>query len=117
MPDDGSNALPDKITVMYEEDDEDFCTMPPVKYIDEEGNPVYYFDDPVTGHKYWDECNCDGCYEDYLLDNEGISPHQLKEQHAREKQQEEEAKACKGKQKVDEASSPSSPVIPTHPIP
>ncbi|KAI8533475.1 hypothetical protein RHMOL_Rhmol10G0013600 [Rhododendron molle] len=112
-PVDGPNMLPDKITVVHEENDENFCLMPPIKYFDECGDPVYYFADPVTGHKYWDECNCDGCYEDYLLDNEGISPHRLQEQHA----EGEKAKAHKGKQKLDEVGPPSIPINPTHPIP
>ena len=84
--DDGAKDIPDKITVKVEQerDDKEVDIMPPVKYFQPDGTPVYYFQDPVTGHKYWDECDCEGCYEDCLLLNDDLPPKLLKEIYALE---------------------------------
>jgi hypothetical protein len=90
---DEAKNIPDRITVKIEQesDDEEVNVMPPVKYFQPDGTPVYYFQDPVTGHKYWDECDCEACVEDCILLNDGLSPSQLKKKYALEnppKQQE-----------------------------
>ncbi|XP_042509211.1 uncharacterized protein LOC122084852 [Macadamia integrifolia] len=36
----------------------------PIKSFDSQGNPIFYFQDPVTGHKYFDLCDCDDCLQD-----------------------------------------------------
>ena len=84
--DNKAKDIPDKITVKIEQgsDDEDADVMPPVKYFQPDGTPVYYFQDPVTGHKYWDECDCEACVEDCILLNDGLSPGQLKKKYALE---------------------------------
>ena len=84
--DNEAKSIPDKITVRVEQesDDKEVDIMPPVKYFQPDGTPVYYFQDPMTGHKYWDECNCEGCYEDCLLLNDDLSPKQLKKMYALE---------------------------------
>ena len=111
--DDELKSLPDKFTVTVdpdEEEDDDFTVMPPIKYYDINGLPVYFFSDPVTGHKYWDECDCDACYEDCLLNNDGMTPQQLKEQYAFENPPNREEEA-------EEANSTAEPAPPSPPAP
>ena len=113
--DDGPTKLPEKITLMVEEKDEDFTTMPPIKYFTPEGLPVYYFADPVTGHKYWDVCDCDGCYNDNLEINYSLSPKQLKEPLTRGKQQKGKATRPNKKRRNKKARSAASSGAPTPP--
>lgn len=102
--------MPEKITLMMEQDDGEFATMPPVKYFDTNGQPVYYFEDPITGHKYWDECECDVCFADCLLNNDGMTPQQLRDQCKQEKNEDP-----KGKGKADEAGPAEGSASPNHP--
>ena len=83
--DNGAKDIPDKITVRVEQesDNKEVDIMPPVKNFQPDGTPVYYFQDPVTGHKYWDECDCEGCIKNGLLLNDNLSPKQLKENQVR----------------------------------
>ena len=109
--------MPEKITLMMEQDDGQFAIMPPVKYFDSNGQPVYYFEDPVTGHKYWDDCECDACFADFVLNNDGMTPQQLKGQYAGENQQKKEIpKTSKGKEKVYETGPSTRPASPDGPL-
>ncbi len=102
-----SKILPDKITVIVDSDSDDdvveILSGPPVKYYLPDGKPVYYFQDPETGHKYFDECECEACYEDCLLNNDGISPQEFKEIYARENA----LKKVKQNEEVEEPSQPA----------
>ncbi|KAJ0027306.1 hypothetical protein Pint_35958 [Pistacia integerrima] len=40
----------------------------PIVSFDANSAPVYAFADPVTGHKYFDLCDCDACHEDAEYD-------------------------------------------------
>lgn len=105
--------VPEKISFMMEQEDGEITNMPPIKYFDEEGKPVYYFSDPITGHKYWEECECDACIEDCMLNNEGMTPQQLREFTEWEKQQEELSKTAPSKEEEDDATSSFKPTPPS----
>jgi len=99
--------MPEKITLMMEQDNEALAVMPPVKYFDANGQPVYYFEDPVTGHKYWDDCECNVCFADCLLNNDGMTPQQLKDQCKKQD--------LKGKGKIGDEESSAESTPPNHP--
>lgn len=98
-----------------EEENGDLTTMPSIKYFTPEGLPVYYFTDPMTGHKYRDVCDCDGCYNDSLEINYSLTPQQLKEQRTREKRQKGKAAGPKKGKKNKKARSTASSGSPTLP--
>jgi hypothetical protein len=99
--------IPEKITVGVEQDNDGDAVMPPVKYFDADGQPVYYFEDPLTGHKYWDECECEACFADCLLNNDGMTPQELRDQAKWMDQQEALKKA-----KEDEEESTAESMFP-----
>lgn len=44
----------------------EFTRELPIKYFKSSGLPVYYFQNPEIGHKYFDHCECKDCLYDSL---------------------------------------------------